>query len=166
MKDKLKNPFRPVKNVRTVFDRFHQKNVKEVQVQFSDEDPAPNSAARPSSNRTQRPGATKGATMMLAWKRLGWRKAACSAGWALAALLSKMHRLRPSVFIKSSICRACPTGEKSALLGLSDRPYPRKSTRWNVKRFCNSPASSFHVRDVPANPGRAITGGPVPMVLT
>ena len=40
MKDKLKNPFRPVKNVRTVFDRFHQKNVKEVPVQFSDEDPA------------------------------------------------------------------------------------------------------------------------------
>ena len=40
MKDKLRNPFRPVKNVRTVFDRFHQKNVKEVQVQFSDEDPA------------------------------------------------------------------------------------------------------------------------------
>ena len=40
MKDKLKNPFRPVKNVRTVFDRFHQKNVKEVQVQFMDEDPA------------------------------------------------------------------------------------------------------------------------------
>ncbi|SVC43587.1 uncharacterized protein METZ01_LOCUS296441 [marine metagenome] len=40
MKDKLKNPFRPVKNVRTVFDRFQQKNVKEVQVQFSDEDPA------------------------------------------------------------------------------------------------------------------------------
>ena len=40
MKDKLKNPFRPVKNVRTVFDRFNQKNVKEVQVQFSDEDPA------------------------------------------------------------------------------------------------------------------------------
>ena len=40
MKDKLKNPFRPVKNVRTVFDRFHQKNVKEVQVQFSDADPA------------------------------------------------------------------------------------------------------------------------------
>ena len=40
MKDKLKNPFRPVKNVRTVFDRFHQKNVKEVQVQFLDEDPA------------------------------------------------------------------------------------------------------------------------------
>ena len=40
MKDKLKNPFRPVKNVRTVYDRFHQKNVKEVQVQFLDEDPA------------------------------------------------------------------------------------------------------------------------------
>ena len=40
MKDKLKNPFRPVKNVRTVYDRFHQKNVKEVQVQFMDEDPA------------------------------------------------------------------------------------------------------------------------------
>ena len=40
MKDRLKNPFRPVKNVRTVYDRFHQKNVKEVQVQFSDEDPA------------------------------------------------------------------------------------------------------------------------------
>ena len=40
MKDKLKNPFRPVKNVRTVYDRFHQKNVKEVQVQFSDEGPA------------------------------------------------------------------------------------------------------------------------------
>ena len=40
MKDKLKNPFRPVKNVRTVYDRFHRKNVKEVQVQFSDEDPA------------------------------------------------------------------------------------------------------------------------------
>ena len=40
MEDKLKNPFRPVKNVRTVYDRFHQKNVKEVLVQFSDEDPA------------------------------------------------------------------------------------------------------------------------------
>ena len=40
MKDRLKNPFRPVKNVRTVFDRFQQKNVKEVQVQFSDENPA------------------------------------------------------------------------------------------------------------------------------
>ena len=40
MKDKLKNPFRPVKNVRTVYDRFHQKNVKEVLVQFLDEEPA------------------------------------------------------------------------------------------------------------------------------
>ena len=40
MKDKLKNPFRPVKNVRTIYDRYYQKNVKEVQVQFKDEDPA------------------------------------------------------------------------------------------------------------------------------
>ena len=40
MEDKLKNPFRPVKNVRTTYDRFYQKNVKEVQVQFKDEDPA------------------------------------------------------------------------------------------------------------------------------
>ena len=40
MEDKLKNPFRPVKNVRTIYDRFYQKNVKEVQVQFKDEDPA------------------------------------------------------------------------------------------------------------------------------
>ena len=40
MKDKLKNPFRPVKSVRTVYDKFYQKNVKEVQVQFKDEDPA------------------------------------------------------------------------------------------------------------------------------
>ena len=40
MKDKLKNPFRPVKNVRTVYDKFNAKTVKEVQVQFSDEDPA------------------------------------------------------------------------------------------------------------------------------
>jgi len=40
MKDKLKNPFRPVKNVRTVYDKFRAKTVKEVQVQFSDEDPA------------------------------------------------------------------------------------------------------------------------------
>ena len=40
MKDKLKNPFRPVKSVRTVYDRFYQKNVKEVQVQFKDENPA------------------------------------------------------------------------------------------------------------------------------
>ena len=29
-----------VKNVRTVYDRFYQKNVKEVQVQFKDENPA------------------------------------------------------------------------------------------------------------------------------
>ena len=40
MKDKLKNPFRPVKSVRTVYDKFYQKNVKEVLVQFLDEDPA------------------------------------------------------------------------------------------------------------------------------
>ena len=40
MKDKLKNPFRPVKSVRTVYDRFYQKNVKEVQVQFKNENPA------------------------------------------------------------------------------------------------------------------------------
>ena len=40
MEDQLKNPFRPVKNVRTVYDRFYQKNVKEVQVQFKNEDPA------------------------------------------------------------------------------------------------------------------------------
>ena len=29
-----------VKNVRTVYDKFYQKNIKEVQVQFLDEDPA------------------------------------------------------------------------------------------------------------------------------
>ena len=40
MEDKLKNPLRPVKNVRTVYDRFYQKNVKEVQVQFKNENPA------------------------------------------------------------------------------------------------------------------------------
>ena len=40
MEDKLKNPFRPVKNVRTIYDRFYQKNVKEVQEQFKDENPA------------------------------------------------------------------------------------------------------------------------------
>ena len=40
MEDRLKNPFRPVKNVRTIYDRFYQKNVKEVQVQFKDENPA------------------------------------------------------------------------------------------------------------------------------
>ena len=40
MNEKLKNPIGPVKNVRTVYDRFYQKNVKEVQVQFKDENPA------------------------------------------------------------------------------------------------------------------------------
>ena len=34
------NPLTHVKNVRTVYDSFYQKNVKEVQVQFLDEDPA------------------------------------------------------------------------------------------------------------------------------
>ena len=34
------NPLTHVKNVRTVYDRFKQKNIKEVQVQFSDENPA------------------------------------------------------------------------------------------------------------------------------
>ena len=34
------NPLTHVKNVRTVYDRFNHKNVKEVQVQFLDEDPA------------------------------------------------------------------------------------------------------------------------------
>ena len=34
------NPLTHVKNVRTVYDRFNQKNVKEVQVQFLDEAPA------------------------------------------------------------------------------------------------------------------------------
>ena len=34
------NPLTHVKNVRTVYDRLYQKNVKEVQVQFLDEDPA------------------------------------------------------------------------------------------------------------------------------
>ena len=34
------NPLTNVKNVRTFYDRFYQKNVKEVQVQFLDEDPA------------------------------------------------------------------------------------------------------------------------------
>ena len=33
-------PLSYVKNVRTVYDRFYQKNIKEVQVQFLDEDPA------------------------------------------------------------------------------------------------------------------------------
>ena len=34
------NPLSHVKNVRTVYDKFYQKNVKEVLVQFLDEDPA------------------------------------------------------------------------------------------------------------------------------
>ena len=34
------NPLSYVKNVRTVYDRFYQKNIKEVQVQFLDETPA------------------------------------------------------------------------------------------------------------------------------
>ena len=40
MQEKLKNPFRPVKNVRTTYCKFNQKKVKEVQVQFKNEDPA------------------------------------------------------------------------------------------------------------------------------
>ena len=36
----MNNLFSYVKNVRTVYHRFYQKNVKEVQVQFKDEDPA------------------------------------------------------------------------------------------------------------------------------
>ena len=40
MEDQLKNPFRPVKNVRIIYDRYYQKNVKQVEVQFKDEDPA------------------------------------------------------------------------------------------------------------------------------
>ena len=34
------NPLTHVKNVRTVYDKFYQKNIKEVQVQFLDENPA------------------------------------------------------------------------------------------------------------------------------
>ena len=34
------NPVSFVKNVRTSYSRFPQKNVKEVEVQFMDEDPA------------------------------------------------------------------------------------------------------------------------------
>ena len=34
------SPLRYVQNVRTVYDRFYQKNIKEVQVQFLDENPA------------------------------------------------------------------------------------------------------------------------------
>ena len=40
MEDQLKNPFRPVKNVRTIYERYYQKNVKQVEVQFKDENPA------------------------------------------------------------------------------------------------------------------------------
>ena len=34
------NPLSYVKNVRPVYDRFYQKNIKEVQVQFLPENPA------------------------------------------------------------------------------------------------------------------------------
>ena len=34
------NPLSYVKNVRTVYDKFYQKNIKEVQVQFLDANPA------------------------------------------------------------------------------------------------------------------------------
>ena len=34
------NPLSYVKNVRTVYDRFYQKNIKEVQEQFLNENPA------------------------------------------------------------------------------------------------------------------------------
>ena len=34
------NPMSVVKNVRTVYSRFYQKNIKEVEVQFNDEEPA------------------------------------------------------------------------------------------------------------------------------
>ena len=34
------NPLSYVKNVRTLYDRFYQKNIKEVQVQFLNENPA------------------------------------------------------------------------------------------------------------------------------
>ena len=34
------NPLSYVQNVRTVYDRFYQKNIKEVQVQFLNENPA------------------------------------------------------------------------------------------------------------------------------
>jgi len=36
----MNNPLSFVKNVRTSYSRFLQKNVKEVEVQFQDEDPA------------------------------------------------------------------------------------------------------------------------------
>ena len=34
------NPLRYVQNVRTVYSRFYQKNIKEVEVRFGNEDPA------------------------------------------------------------------------------------------------------------------------------
>ena len=34
------NPMSFVKNVRTVYSRFYQKNIKEVEERFGDEDPA------------------------------------------------------------------------------------------------------------------------------
>jgi len=34
------SPLRYVQNVRTVYSRFYQKNIKEVEVQFNDEEPA------------------------------------------------------------------------------------------------------------------------------
>ena len=36
----LQNPMQPVKNVRTDYHRFYQKNIKMVEVQFGNEDPA------------------------------------------------------------------------------------------------------------------------------
>ena len=34
------SPLRYVQNVRTVYSRFYQKNIKEVEVQFKNEEPA------------------------------------------------------------------------------------------------------------------------------
>ena len=34
------SPLRYVQNVRTVYSRFYQKNIKEVEVQFENEEPA------------------------------------------------------------------------------------------------------------------------------
>ena len=34
------SPLRYVQNVRTVYSRFYQKNIKEVEVQFNNEEPA------------------------------------------------------------------------------------------------------------------------------
>tara|TARA_B100000003_G_C10910814_1_gene363136 strand:+ start:592 stop:753 length:162 start_codon:yes stop_codon:yes gene_type:complete len=36
----MKNPISYVKNTRVSYSKFHQKNVREVQVQFEDETPA------------------------------------------------------------------------------------------------------------------------------